>query len=141
MKYLAFSLLVACSNGPGTEEAQSPSCVDAMTHSDLAWIQTNVFDKSCAVSGCHDARGHSGQLILTDGNSHANLVAKAAVNPGTDGWKRVTAGDPSASYLMVALGQEAGPMPTDGFMPLQAEALCQAKIDAVSRWITAGAAE
>lgn len=141
MKYVLFATLIACSSSTpgGTEENMSPSCMEATTHSDLAWIQTNVFDKTCAVSGCHDSRGHEGGLVLTDGMSRANLVGVASTSG--DGWKRVTAGNPDASYLMVALGQAAGPMPEDGYMPLRSAALCQAKLDAVARWITAGATE
>ncbi|MFT3697914.1 MAG: hypothetical protein QM831_32540 [Kofleriaceae bacterium] len=139
MKYVLFALLVACTNSPGVEENTSPSCVDAESHSDLAWIQTNVFDKSCAVTGCHDAHGHSGGLNLSAGASHTSLVGVASTSG--EGWSRVTAGDPSASYLMVALGVEAGPAPMDGLMPLSSPGLCQQKLDAITRWISAGAAE
>jgi hypothetical protein len=132
--------LAACSGTSSTEDSLTPTCQDAMTHSDLAWIQTNIFTKSCAFSGCHVGTApNAGHLDLEAGTSYANLVgANAMTQPG---WKRVVAGDPDSSFLMVALGHAAGPMPADGYMPLSSPALCTEKLDAIARWITAGAAQ
>ncbi|CAN5162245.1 hypothetical protein BH11MYX1_BH11MYX1_22810 [soil metagenome] len=133
------AILAACSSSTGTGvEASSPTCAEATTHADLAWIQANVFDKSCVFSGCHTGTAASaGHLNLTAGMSAANLVGVAAQTQ--PGWQRVVAGDPAASYLLVALGQVAGPMPAGGYMPLGGSALCTEKLDAIERWITAGA--
>ena len=139
---LAMILIVAtaCAGDPGTEDKTSPSCEDATTHADFAWIQANVFTKSCVFSGCHTgAAANAGRLNLTAGMAYGDLVGVAATGPGLDGWKRVAPSDPAASYLLVALGHGAGPMPVDGYMPINSPAMCEQKIDAIQRWIVAGA--
>jgi hypothetical protein len=64
------------------------------------------------------------------------------VNKGSStqtGWVRVVPGSLEASYLLVALGRVPGPKPRDGFMPLESPALCEEKLEAIERWILAGA--
>jgi hypothetical protein len=122
----------------GPDAAVSATCQEATEHSDLAWIQDNVFGKSCAFSGCH--RGPAlgaGSLSLEKGLSHGALVGKAATTES--GWMRVVAGNVDTSYLMIALGVGDGPRPSSGVMPLNGPPLCQEKLDAVARWIAAGA--
>src|SRR6185369_5220257 len=36
-------------------------------------IQRQIFDKSCAVSGCHDSQSQTGGLLLENGASYGNL--------------------------------------------------------------------
>jgi hypothetical protein len=116
----------------------SQSCQDATSHSDLAWIQKNVFDASCNFGGCHEApASNAGHLVLEDGQAHANLVGQAAQTE--PGWMRVTAGTADTSYLLAAIGQMPGPMPTGGLMPLASPELCAEKREALQRWIEAGA--
>lgn len=124
----------------GTPDASttSPACDEAKSHSDLAWIQTNIFSASCTFSGCHvGSATTAGHLTLEAGHSHDQLVGMTSTSASS--WKRVVAGDPSKSYLLVALGHIAGPKPTDGLMPLASPQLCAEKRDAIQRWITAGA--
>ena len=93
----------------------SPKCEEAKSHSDLAWLQTNVFTPSCTFSGCHvGSATTAGHLTLEPGHAHDQLVGMASTSAST--WKRVVAGDPSKSYLLVALGHIAGPKPTDGLL-------------------------
>jgi hypothetical protein len=126
-------------------------CTMAETQSSLAWIETNVFSKSCAFSGCHNGSATTaGRIDLTNaGMSHADLVGvDSVVEPGR---KLVVAGQPKQSYLMMMLRHFAptemeptpvAPPPGDiGFMPQNAggAVLCCQKLDALERWITAGA--
>jgi hypothetical protein len=112
-------------------------CEQATQHSDLAWIQDHIFTPSCATAMCHAGPSPVVDLSLAAGAARSNLVGKgASTQPG---WIRVVAGHPTASYLVVALGQTPGPPPRDGFMPLGAAPLCVEQLDAIERWITAGA--
>ena len=114
-------------------------CSEAMLHSDLPWLQENVFTPSCATGMCHRGSDPEVGLSLESGMSHATLVGHDASTAA--GWVRVVPGSPSTSYLMVALGRAAGPAPKDGTMPLGMPPLCGAKVDAIERWIMAGAAD
>jgi len=121
-----------------TPDAASDACAEATTHSDLAWIQTNIFTHSCAFSGCHTgAAANAGFLSLESGVSHGSLVGQMAKTE--TGWMRVVASNPSQSYLLVAIGAENGPTPVGGLMPLSQPKLCSEKLDAVTRWVQAGA--
>jgi len=112
-------------------------CQEAAQHSDLTWIQQKVFTPSCATSMCHAGADPEVGLNLEAGRTFNNLVNKNAST--VTGWKRVIPGSLATSYLVVAFGRTAGPPPRDGFMPLGADALCTEKLEAVERWILAGA--
>ena len=58
-------------------------------------------------------------------------------------FKRVVAGDPANSYLLMILGHIDGPIdPNVGTMPGgNNPLLCVEKREAIARWITAGAPE
>lgn len=114
------------------------ACDEAKTHSDLAWIQTNIFTPSCAVGGCHKTPAvAAGHLILDTGQSHGQLINTVSTSATT--WMRVVPSDATKSYLLVAMGAQSGPKPVDGYMPLGSPPLCTDKIDAIRRWIAAGA--
>jgi hypothetical protein len=145
----------------------NPACEEAKTHSDLAYIQANIFDRSCSSStACHKVRtSDSANLQLSDGMSYTNLVGvdaqSAYATPASKGgmadhqWQRVVPGDPANSYLMVLIDPRTNPVPMGpsdpngfdgplnpkvGSMPQNAgELLCPEKIDAIKRWISAGA--
>ncbi|MDQ3368663.1 MAG: hypothetical protein M3680_24810 [Myxococcota bacterium] len=124
-------------------------CMEADNHSDLAWIEANVFASSCAFSGCHNgAATAAGRINLKAGMSHAALVdVDSVIEPGR---KLVVAGQPRQSYLMMMV-QHVAPAEMDppaseppgevGYMPQNAggAVLCCQKLDALDRWITAGA--
>jgi hypothetical protein len=114
------------------------ACEEARTHSDLAWIQANVFTPSCARSGCHvgPAVG-AGHLGLDTGQAHGQLVNMPSTSATS--WMRVVPSDTTKSYLLVAMGAQSGPRPSDGLMPLGSPPLCSEKVDAIRRWIAAGA--
>lgn len=119
-------------------DAPAPTvCDEAKLHSDLAWIQANVFTPSCATAKCHSGPDPQVGLSLAAGAAYSNLVNKGSSTMA--GWKRVVPGVIAQSYLVVALGRTAGPPPRDGFMPLNADRLCVEKLAAIDAWITAGA--
>jgi hypothetical protein len=125
-------------DGSGPDAAISVTCQEATQHSDLAWIQDNIFSKSCAFSGCHKGTATgAGSLSLEKGVSLGALVGKPAMTEA--GWMRVVAGNADTSYLLVAMGMGSGPLPQGGVMPLGQAPLCKEKLDAIARWIEAGA--
>ena len=114
------------------------ACEEAKAHSDLAWIESAVFAPSCALAGCHRSPATSaGHLVLDSGLSRAQMINTASTSATS--WMRVVPGDPGRSYLLVAMGAASGPKPSDGLMPLGTRPLCTAKLDAIRRWIEAGA--
>jgi hypothetical protein len=110
-------------------------CQEAAYHSDLAWIQSAIFDVSCT-DKCHGATPPGAGMSLRPGESHAALVDVPSHH--TPSWLRVAPGEPSASMLMVQIGGEPGPE-LEGLMPWGMPKLCDEKIDAIRRWIAAGA--
>jgi hypothetical protein len=147
---------VACSSKSSTTVDATPpdadntsqACLDAASHSDLTWIQANVFDKQCSFSGCHgsDSGGTSGRQNLQSGSAIASLVNQPSNLE--QGQTLVIPGNSAGSYMMVMLGSVAGTIPpTDaagsaiGTMPENTGGvlLCQQKRDAIARWIDAGA--
>lgn len=112
-------------------------CDQAKSRSDFAFIQQHVFTPSCATAMCHAGPEPEVGLDLSAGNAYANLVNKGAST--VTGWTRVTPGVLATSYLAVSLGRAEGPPPRDGYMPLGADPLCLEKLEAIERWILAGA--
>jgi len=135
-----FSACTAADPNVSPDAGSDPACDEAVSHSDLAWIQSQVFTPSCALPSCHrGAAATAGFLALEAGRARSQLVDTASTSATS--WKRVVSGNASRSYLLVAIGQVSGPRPTDGLMPLGGGALCAEKRDAIQRWIEAGAPE
>ena len=124
---LASILIIAASgcglaggtDAPAQESSTSDSCVAVTAH--FSSIQAQILDKSCI--GCHGAQGG------------VNLQTYSEVVNGenSSGQPVVTAGDPSASRLHEVV--------STGKMPLGASKLCDAKIEAIRKWIADGAAD
>jgi hypothetical protein len=124
----------------------SQPCMDATMHSDLAFIEQKIFATSCNFSGCHDSPTDAGRLDLRAGMSHDRLVGVSSQIDPTR--KLVVPSDVAASYLMLMLRDVAPAMASPpgsppsasiGFMPQAAPTLCCQKLDAIERWINAGA--
>lgn len=108
-------------------------------------IQTQIFDRSCAVGGCHDSQSTRGNLLLERGAAYDNLVGKTPTNAdaAAAGWRRVATldaarGDTTTSYLFHKVTGDLPP----GFgerMPLRRAKLDEALIAVIRRWIDAGA--
>ncbi|MBK9029809.1 MAG: hypothetical protein IPL61_00450 [Myxococcales bacterium] len=142
---IAALLAAACdlNNAPGADagpDAISPTCLEATTHSDLTWIQDKVFQPSCAgFRDCHQgAAVDAAHLSLERGQSQPQMVGiDSELFPQL---KRVIAGDPANSYLMMIIGSYVGPLKDGvGTMPYNSALLCKEKRDAVERWIADGA--
>jgi hypothetical protein len=140
--------LAACGGGGETsaaDAAPSPACQEATSHSDLQWVQENIFTASCAgFSSCHQGSAtQAANLNLEAGQAEANLVNRIASSEGLDGLNLtlVVPGDSSSSHLMVIMDHESkggrlqGPLPSRGTMPLNNPLLCRQKLDALARWI------
>ncbi|MBL4635341.1 MAG: hypothetical protein JKY56_15880 [Kofleriaceae bacterium] len=113
------------------------SCIEAANHSDLAWLQDNIFTGGCAAfSSCHMSEARQAANL----NLESGMTLAAMLNVDSvlfPDWKLVVPGDPTNSYLMVILGAEIGPLKDGvGTMPFNSGTLCKPKLDAVSRWIS-----
>jgi len=109
-------------------------CDEAPYHADFTFLQEEVFTPACA--GCHDAASPGGGLVLEAGRAYANLVNIAST--GHAGWMRVVPNNAGASMLLVQVGAEPGPE-LEGFMPWGEPMLCTPLLDAMRRWVNAGA--
>jgi len=128
-------------------DTRSATCLEAEAgqHADLTFIENSIFKGACAFSGCHNgANTPEGKVDLTVGQSHAHLVNFASALEPTR--KLVVPNDLEASYLILMLHDiepnEASPpgsAPEPGYMPKGNKPLCCQKLDAIERWILAGA--
>ena len=155
MRALVVAALVACSpsetvSGDAAGDATSPACLEATQHSDIAWIEQNVFVPSCVFGDCHSGNNQTkqGMIDLHTGQARAHLVGVPSMLDPTR--VLVTASAPRQSWMMVMLGQiqpadadpPSGPLDAEiGTMPqgTAGELLCPEKRDAIERWIAAGA--
>ncbi len=97
-------------------------------------VQTQIFDVSCAQSGCHVGAGAPFGLDLSSGLSYGNTVGVASAEIAT--FNRVTPGNATDSYLYMKVVDDprimGDPMPFGN--PLD-----QARIDLLREWIEDGA--
>jgi hypothetical protein len=106
----------------------------------LAEVQRRVFTPSCAFLFCHGGGSMSGNLSLTEGASHDQLVNVQPDNPRArqEGFVRVQPNNVDNSFLILKL---EGPPSFDygTQMPQGALPLPEADIQLVRDWINAGA--
>jgi hypothetical protein len=128
----------------------SPSGCDPQVFYTSAFdrIQRQIFNQSCAVSGCHDSQTYqsSGNLLLEQGSSYGNLVNVTPDNDAAEaaGWLRLnqtspTTGDPTTSLLFRKVSHD---LPSTDYglgMPRLRPKLDQSLIDVIEAWIIAGA--
>jgi hypothetical protein len=125
-------------DGGGADAPISAPCQEATTHSDFTWINENILTKSCVFSGCHNAASHEEGLDLSAANSFAHIVGVASTQVTSKKLIDGTSADCANSYLYEKITGE-NLKPGTVKMPKAQPALCQEKIDAVCRWIAAGA--
>lgn len=124
-------------DGQDPDAGLSASCMEATMHSDLEWIQDNIFTPSCAsFASCHmgSAAGAAG-LNLEAGMAESAMVdVDSTLEPD---YKLVAPGDADNSYLLMILGREPVPagVTINRTMPLGNPVLCDEKIEAVARWV------
>src|SRR5688572_11200977 len=149
--------LAACGGGSATDAAPtidappSPSCLEADNHSDFDWINTEIFNKSCAnFTSCHQGNNPAGGLNMTTSRAYMELVNVPSDWFGD--WMRVAPCSLEDSYLMVKMrchsetdqfGMQCQDGPLDGgsLMPPNSRPLCRQKLEAIERWILLGAPE
>jgi hypothetical protein len=106
----------------------------------FASLQSRIFEKSCAFSGCHGATNPAAGLALVGEAAYDGLVARLATTAAASfaGKKLVVPGAPSTSFLIDKLIGQLGP--GEGApMPLGRAALGAEQIEAIRKWILAGA--
>lgn len=103
-------------------------------------IQKQVFDRSCALSGCHDSQTRMAGLLLEVGASWSNLVGVMPTNSvAADlGWQRVTPADGAASFLLRKVSGDLGAGLGER-MPYRRKALSSRLVEILRLWIEAGA--
>jgi len=102
----------------------------------LSSIQTQVFDKSCAFSACHDSDRPALDLDLTAGAAYAALVGRAAQSK--DGGTLVAPSNPEESFLVRKLRGELNE-DQGGRMPLGNVPLAEETLLVIETWIANGA--
>ncbi len=135
---------------------EPPGCVPPMSGCDPGVmftstydrVQRQIFNQSCAVSGCHDSNSFvsSGNLLLEASAFPGNLINRTPTNADADaaGWKRIfqidpMTGDTANSYILHKVN---GDFPGPGFgdrMPLGRPKLDATLINVLTLWIEAGA--
>ena len=121
-------LLFGCSEESTTE----PTPTNTAPSAKLNDIQSKVFNTSCALSGCHGSTNNQANLLLTEGNSFANLVnVQSFLFPQ---FTRVQPNNSANSLLIKILKGEVSPR-----MPLNKAPLSASVIDSIAKWIDNGA--
>ncbi|MBM4245087.1 MAG: hypothetical protein FJ148_14945 [Deltaproteobacteria bacterium] len=105
-------------------------------------IQKQVFNASCATSGCHDSQSQASGLLLEIGAAYAQTVGVTTNNGVAQGlgWQRITPGDPALSYLFRKVTGDLG-VGLGSRMPLGRPPLAANLIEILRLWIEAGAPE
>jgi len=110
-------------------------------------IQTEVLNKSCALSGCHastsDATFAQHGLVLAPGQAFDNLVGKASKNATAAGMNmpRVKPFDPDNSLLFHKIACQAGHHSANfgNRMPMGGGVLTKGQVEFIRQWIVTGA--
>lgn len=105
-------------------------------------IQKQVFNTSCATSGCHDSQSQANGLLLEIGAAYTQTVNATPTNVTAQGlgWDRITPGDPAMSYLYNKVTGDLGAN-LGSRMPLGRPPLAANLIEIIRLWIEAGAPE
>ncbi|MFZ1290332.1 MAG: hypothetical protein WAR79_09580 [Melioribacteraceae bacterium] len=129
--FLLFAIIISCEENIVTECEDENQNTGTLTK--FSDIQKDVFDISCATSGCHAGASSQAGLQLTSGDSYAELVNNTSVlNPN---FKLVEPGNSENSFLIKMLkhiGEGTLQMPPSG-------KLSNSAIDSISAWIDRGA--
>lgn len=126
-------LLIILSNCSDSIVESTPSITDEKEVTKVAAkfseIQTEIFDQSCAFSGCH-----SGSVNPDlSGNSYTNIVNKQS----STGMSYIKPNDPDNSYLLQKILGSSGI--SGSRMPAGSSPLSHEQIDALIEWINDGA--
>ena len=109
--------------------------VESAQAATLTMVQEQIFNLSCARSGCHGNGSSSAGLQLDEGLTYGEIVNVPSVQqPQLD---RVEPNDPGASYLWLKVIDD--PSIQGGRMPPSGSPLSQDQLDLLRGWIEAGA--
>ncbi len=135
---------VSTIGGCGGDEPSAPTTIPADTITSptatFKLMQTELFAKSCAISGCHAGDAPTGGLSLEPAVAWKNLVGVAPENvaAATEGLQRVMPGQPERSFLLMKLRGQLGAN-HGAQMPLGSATLDSGKLEFIRQWIAAGA--
>lgn len=123
-------------SGEGLDENGNPisDSVTIPLGDNFRSIQANIFTPNCAISGCHSGVAPPEGLLLSEGDSFANLVGQPSNE--VPALERITPFDADNSYLFRKITGVAsvGVQMPRGLPPLSSE-----KIEAIRSWINNGA--
>ena len=129
---LPIIILSAC-KGNVSVEPETPPNNNQSTPPTLTMVQEQVFNKSCALAGCHAGSVPQAGMNLSSGKAYSNLVNITSIlNPK---FKRVDPGSSSNSFIIKMLrntGELTAQMPPSG-------KLNDSVIQLVEEWIDDGA--
>lgn len=112
-------------------ESEPLNLMSQKTLTSFSKIQTDVFNVSCALSGCHGENSTQANLLLTEGNAYQNLVGVTSLLYPQ--FQRVEPGNSSNSLLIKVLkGDGVSKMPPAGNIE-------SSVIDSIALWIDKGA--
>ncbi|MCE7935862.1 MAG: hypothetical protein DYG96_14895, partial [Chlorobi bacterium CHB2] len=101
--------------GSGDDPASPTTPTDTISKvppvASFTLLQTELFAKSCAISGCHAGTTPTGGLSLNPAVAWKNLVGIVPANEAAaaEGMQRVMPGQPERSFLLKKLSGELGP--------------------------------
>jgi hypothetical protein len=98
-------------------------------------VQNEIFNPSCALSGCHSAGSAAQGLSLAEGQAFGNIVNVRSSEQGSK--DRIEPGDPNNSYLYLKVIGD--PSISGVQMPRFRTPLSQELQDLLKDWIEAGA--
>ena len=106
-------------------------------------IQRQIFNRSCALSGCHDSQTQAGGMLLESGGAYSNIVDVVPDTPAAAalGWRRIDAAnaDPETSFMYHKLTGDLPDPELGARMPFGRPKLESYLIDILRLWIEAGA--
>jgi len=106
-------------------------------------IQRQIFNRNCALSGCHDSQTQAGEMLLEPGASYDNIVDAFPHNTAAAalGWRRIDAANksPETSFMYHKLTGDLPDKDLMARMPFGRGKLDDFLIDILRLWIEAGA--
>lgn len=129
---LSIWFLIFIINSCSEDKPLQPSSSSSIKLSTFSEIQRQVFNPSCAVSGCHAGANPAANLNLTPSQAYQQLVDQPSQKIPGD--KLVDPFSGEESVLVRILRGTVSPR-----MPLGAAPLSSATIDSIAKWIDEGA--
>ena len=96
-----------------------------------------IFERRCGIGGCHSESSHQAGLVLTRTAAHAALVNKPSQT--RIGEVLVRPGNADASWLVIAIRDDAARRMGLARMPLGSGPLTANQIQTIVNWVNRGA--